>query len=523
MSTNANSWNESLMNDWMATQQKYWETWTDFAQKAGAAGGGSSQAGANPFAGFNPFANNPFTANAFNQNPFAQNPFAQGGFNPFASGQNPFANNPFASGQNPFANNPFASGQNPFANNPFVSGQNPFAAFTADKNPFAGMLDKWWSSISPQFDGDMGSVAQRFYDMGKSFMSMSEGMFGAAGQEQPEAAMDLWMSSMQAALQQWITQIQNNMDMVTPDLPGVSGTTLSTWAQFADSVAPWLNMSQNYLKDVAEGHLPGGVEMPGVGAAQEQFCRALSIPGLGYTREQQESIQQLARHLLNYHDALRAYKLAFAKTAMASLQSVQTRLRAMHEAGEKIESLRALYDMWVDASEEAYADFAMSDEYQVVYGDLVNSLMQVRQDMNALAEHHYEMMNIPTRSEIDTMQRRQQQNRRENRQLRHELMQLRAQVDRLAKGSPATAAKPASKARKPSQDRLPIDDVEEDLTQIKGVGPKMAEKLYEQGIKNFSQLATMNKAFAEQLDEALKAQGRILRDDWIGQAKKLRG
>jgi NADH-quinone oxidoreductase subunit E len=51
----------------------------------------------------------------------------------------------------------------------------------------------------------------------------------------------------------------------------------------------------------------------------------------------------------------------------------------------------------------------------------------------------------------------------------------------------------------------------------------MAEKLYEQGIKNFAQLAKMNKKFAEQLDETLKTQGRILRDDWIGQAKKLRG
>ena len=338
--------------------------------------------------------------------------------------------------------------------------------------------------------------------------------------------MEMWMSSMQAALEQWINQIQNNMDMITPDLPGVSGTTLSTWAQFADSVAPWLNMSQSYLKDIAEGHLPGGIEMPGVGAAQEQFCRALSIPGLGYNREQQESIQKLARHLLAYHDALRAYKLAFAKTAKASLVSVQERLRVMHEAGEKIESLRALYDMWVDASEEAYADFAMSDEYQVVYGDLVNTLMHVRSDMNELAEHQYQMMNIPTRSEIDTMQRRQQENRRENRQLRHELAKLRAQVDQLGKAKPVAGSRTAAKSstgRKSAQDKLPIDDIEEDLTLIKGVGPKMAEKLYEQGIKNFNQLATMNKTVAEQLDEALKAQGRILRDDWIGQAKKLRG
>ena len=54
--------------------------------------------------------------------------------------------------------------------------------------------------------------------------------------------------------------------------------------------------------------------------------------------------------------------------------------------------------MWVDASEEAYGEFVMSDEYQVVYGDLVNSLMRVRKDMNDLAEQHYQLMNIPTRS-----------------------------------------------------------------------------------------------------------------------------
>jgi predicted flap endonuclease-1-like 5' DNA nuclease len=280
-------------------------------------------------------------------------------------------------------------------------------------------------------------------------------------------------------------------------------------------------MSQNLLKEVAEGHLPGGIEIPGVGAAQEQFCRALSMPGLGYTREQQEHIQGLARHLLSYHESLRAYKLAFAKTALASLESVQKHLRAMHEKGEKIESLRALYDMWVDASEDAYAGFAMSDEYQVVYGDLVNSLMQVRKDLNVIAEQNYHLMNIPTRSEINTMQRRQQENRRENRQLRHDIAELRAQLVKMGAGR-VGSARPQRRA--PTQDSLPIaDDVEDDLTMIKGIGPKMAEKLYEQGIKNFAKLATMNVQFAKDLDESLKTQGRILRDDWIGQAKKLIG
>jgi predicted flap endonuclease-1-like 5' DNA nuclease len=150
--------------------------------------------------------------------------------------------------------------------------------------------------------------------------------------------------------------------------------------------------------------------------------------------------------------------------------------------------------------------------------------MQVRKDLNELAEHQYELMNIPTRSEIDTMQHRQQENRREGRQLRHEIALLRAQVERLSAQPPAASSPPArTRANAPAQKRLPIDDVEEDLTAIRGIGPKMMEKLYAQGIKNFARLAQINKKFAEELDETLNAQGRLLRDDWVGQARKLRG
>jgi class III poly(R)-hydroxyalkanoic acid synthase PhaE subunit len=479
MTTDSNSLNEKLMGDWMDTQRRYWEAWRDFAGKVGA-GNGGGQGAANPFAAFGQFAANPYAQSPFTHNPYMQNPFLQ------------------------------AFGQG------------------ASANPFQGAMDQWWSLLKPDAQGDMGTVAQRFFDMGKTYMSMADGAFRAAGHEQPDAGMQMWMSAMQATLQQWISQVQNNLDVATPDLPGVSGTTLTTWAQLADSVAPWLKMSQEYLKDIANGHLPGGIEIPGVGAAQEQFCRALSMPGMGYTREQQEGLQELAQHLLAYHDALRAYKIAFGKTALESLNVVQKRLGEMHEKGENIQSLRALYDMWVDASEEAYAQFAMSDEYQVVYGDLVNALMQVRLDLNEMAEHQYELLNIPTRSEIDTMQHRQQENRRENRQLRHEIARLQSIVERLEAGAQPRASRAAGapaggRAASSKRKAAPVEEADQDLTAIKGIGPKMMEKLYEQGIRNFARLAEMNTKFAEELDETLNTQGRILRDDWIGQARKLRG
>lgn len=504
MSENAFGWNDAWTKDWMGAQQKYWETWS---QLAGSTAAGSKGFGAaNPFA--SAFANNPFTANAAAANPFAS-AFAN---NPFTA--NAAAANPFASA---FTAN--ASAANPFAANPFANafGQNPFAAV---QNAFG--LDQWWQQVAPMAKGEIGTIAERFYDMGKTFMGMAENTFAASSQEQPQVAMDFWMSSLESALSNWIAQIQANMDVATPDLPGVSGTTLDGWARLADSIAPWLHTSQDFLKDIANGHMPGGIEMPGVGAAQEQLCRALSMPGLGYSREQQEHLQSLARHLITYHEALRAYKLAFAKTALKSIQAVHQRSQQLTGEGKSIESLRALYDMWVDASEEVYGEFAMGDEYQVVYGDLVNSLMQVRKDLNEVAEGHYRMMNLPTRSEMDTVQRRQQENRRETAAVRREVQSLRVELAALRAGVPAqpTATRaPAAAAQSESAEPAIDATGEDDLTAIKGIGPKMAEKLYEQGIKSFEQLAALSNDYVEQLDKMVKSQGRIMREDWIGQAK----
>jgi predicted flap endonuclease-1-like 5' DNA nuclease len=61
----------------------------------------------------------------------------------------------------------------------------------------------------------------------------------------------------------------------------------------------------------------------------------------------------------------------------------------------------------------------------------------------------------------------------------------------------------------------------DDLTLIKGVGPKVQEKLNELGVFHFWQLASLAKAGAEHLDAEIGAKGRVLRDDWAAQAKRL--
>jgi predicted flap endonuclease-1-like 5' DNA nuclease len=66
------------------------------------------------------------------------------------------------------------------------------------------------------------------------------------------------------------------------------------------------------------------------------------------------------------------------------------------------------------------------------------------------------------------------------------------------------------------------DSGSDDLTRIKGLGPKLAEQLRQLGITRLDQIAAWDDAEIDRIDAQLgRFQGRIRRDDWPGQARLL--
>ena len=61
----------------------------------------------------------------------------------------------------------------------------------------------------------------------------------------------------------------------------------------------------------------------------------------------------------------------------------------------------------------------------------------------------------------------------------------------------------------------------DDLKKISGVGPVLEKKLHEAGYTTYRQIAELTPEQIAELDEKLNFKGRIERDDWVGQAKKL--
>jgi predicted flap endonuclease-1-like 5' DNA nuclease len=61
----------------------------------------------------------------------------------------------------------------------------------------------------------------------------------------------------------------------------------------------------------------------------------------------------------------------------------------------------------------------------------------------------------------------------------------------------------------------------DDLTRLTGIGPKLAQALTQRGITTFAQLAAWTEENAKAFDDELSLKGRVSRDAWIAQARRL--
>ncbi|MCK4712187.1 MAG: 50S ribosomal protein L21 [Marinosulfonomonas sp.] len=94
----------------------------------------------------------------------------------------------------------------------------------------------------------------------------------------------------------------------------------------------------------------------------------------------------------------------------------------------------------------------------------------------------------------------------------------------LAKTTEKATAKPATKkapAKAAAPKKAAAAAGADDLKQLSGVGPALEKKLIEAGVTTFAQIAGWSKADIADMDTKLSFKGRIDREDWVAQAKKL--
>lgn len=95
------------------------------------------------------------------------------------------------------------------------------------------------------------------------------------------------------------------------------------------------------------------------------------------------------------------------------------------------------------------------------------------------------------------------------------------------KAKTTDSQKPKTRSKAPVKPKAaakskPATVAVQDLTAIKGIGPKMAAKLAEKGITSYAQIAGWNAATVRKMDAELGGlPGAIKRQNWVAQAKSL--
>jgi class III poly(R)-hydroxyalkanoic acid synthase PhaE subunit len=132
----------------------------------------------------------------------------------------------------------------------------------------------------------------------------------------------------------------------------------------------------------------------------------LGMPAFGLGREHQERLQGLAQAQLDLQQRESAYNALMMKSLQRAYELFESKLAACEEPGRQLKSGRALFDLWIDAAEEAYAEIALSPEFRDAYGALVNAQMRLRAGVQKEVELAGAMFGMPTRTEVDAAHRR---------------------------------------------------------------------------------------------------------------------
>jgi class III poly(R)-hydroxyalkanoic acid synthase PhaE subunit len=232
----------------------------------------------------------------------------------------------------------------------------------------------WWTQLMPGGPSQANDAVARFNQQASQwFGQMQQVAAQFAGQDNSASEIG----------QAWRRAMGANADNPFPDMfKAMRG-------QGAHGLDEWLDQVKPYL----EGF-------------QQQSQRWQQLPAFGQYREHQERWQALQLAQQDYQHQTEAFNGLMMKCAQRAFDVFEDKLTAHEEPGRQLTSARALFDLWIDSAEQAYAEIALSAEFREVYGALTNAQMRLRAAIQLEVEHLTGLFGMPTRTEIDSAHRK---------------------------------------------------------------------------------------------------------------------
>lgn len=222
------------------------------------------------------------------------------------------------------------------------------------------------------------------------------------------AGADDWIRS-------WIDQQREQLRRGTDTTAGAAQMP----GQIRDLGLRWLGVGEEMLS--AWHGVWSGVKAAGEGA-NERFSDLLNrAPPLGLAREQTEAWRELVNAQKECQKLEQELRVVLMRVQTDALAMLEERVRERQRDNEPIASYRELYDVWVECGERVYSQVAHSDAYSKLQAQLTNATMRLRARQQTVMEWTLKQLDLPTRSELNTVHRQM-------RELRDKVAALEAQL-----------------------------------------------------------------------------------------------
>ncbi|MFC4727377.1 poly(R)-hydroxyalkanoic acid synthase subunit PhaE [Coralloluteibacterium thermophilus] len=236
--------------------------------------------------------------------------------------------------------------------------------------------------------------------------------------------------------------------------------------QFAGREATPEALAEAWRRTLGDNPFMAVLQPPGEGVqALQEWVRRLmpmlaalqpAAPGVavGVSREHQVRWQRLMQAQSELQQRAAAYAALMAEAADAAFDYFRKALETQAASGQALDSARAVFDVWIEAAEKAYAEVAGGEDFARVCGELVDAQMRLRAGVQAEVDLACRALGMPSRSEVDGAYRKLAEAGRELRRLRARVEALEAALGQ-ARGDGGPAAAAARAGARPAAEKAP--------------------------------------------------------------------
>jgi hypothetical protein len=158
---------------------------------------------------------------------------------------------------------------------------------------------------------------------------------------------------------------------------------------------------------------------------QATLGRLVEMPAMGPAREKQEKVMQVFSSFVNLHRVWMESNTDLQRVFTEAMRRVRERTGDKFEGEVSPERYKDFYKIWIETYSETFHEFMKSGHFAGDMGRFLSHYLDFqRLNREVMEESYLKPMNLPTKTEIDEINRELYSLRKSVKELRSEVHQL---------------------------------------------------------------------------------------------------